>query len=142
MTALLWGIKASLLDYVRRMPDGAITTSDGASQTDGGFLFPSRDDASADLAFCGAVTLRGHSGMMRVVITNPSLVQVGDAWWLEIDDPDDPDIRLLFAAIGQFDGERGTGTALTEDGADLFFGPYAAGTPVDDPRVLGPLISP
>jgi hypothetical protein len=141
MSALVWGIKASLLGYVRGMPDGAVTLSGGAEEVDGGFRFPAADaaghtGADAPLAFRGAVTLTGHGGMLRVTIADPALVDTGDGWVLEIADPDDPGIRLRFATLAGFDGERATGAALTEDGADLFFGPYERGTAVDDPRVV------
>lgn len=133
--ALTWGIKASLLDYVRGMPDGSVELADGASEAAGAFRFPA-DVASGDpLAFRGAVRLTGHGGMMRVTIADPSIVQTADGWALEIADPDDAELRLRFATIARFDGDRATGTALTEDGADLFFGPYAQGTPLDDPRI-------
>ncbi|SFS14843.1 Htaa protein [Agrococcus baldri] len=156
--ALVWGIKASLLSYVRGMSDGSVEASAGAeaaagadaagadasggteagdgTAAEGGFRFRRRDDASAPYAFRGTVVLSGHSGMMRVVIADPALVESGGSWALEIADPDDASIRLRFATIEAFDGRRARGTALTEDGADLFFGPYTAGTPLDDPIVV------
>lgn len=138
--SLRWGIKQSLLRYVRGMPDGAVTVSGGASAvedsaTESGFRFPADETTDAVLAFRGTVTLTGHGGMMRVVLADPALVETGAGWVLEIADPDDPSIRLVFATITDFDGQRATGTALTEDGADLFFGPYERGTVMDDPVV-------
>jgi hypothetical protein len=60
---------------------------------------------------------------------------------VEFADPDAPTRRLHFAdvaAVVAADGaEHGTGTTLAADGADLFFGPYEQGTPLDDPVVLG-----
>lgn len=137
MSALGWGIKASLLDYVRGMPDGTIETSNGAGEGDAGFVFPGLGDD----AFGGTVTLTGHGGMMRVTISDPALVRGGEHWLLTIADPGDPGIRLPFARIAAIDTgsdgvRRATGTVLTGDGADLFFGPYTAGTPLDDPVVL------
>lgn len=137
--SLDWGIKASLLRYVRGMSDGAVTVSGGASEIDsvagGGFRFPSDDTTDALLAFRGTVTLTGHGGMMRVVLADPALVETGTGWVLEIDDPDDPSIRLVFATVADFDGHLASGTALTEDGADFFFGPYERGTALDNPAV-------
>ncbi|GAA3611128.1 hypothetical protein GCM10010968_09370 [Agrococcus terreus] len=125
-----WGIKASLLAYVRRMADGAVSLADGAEDDGaGGVRWPAGD---APLAFRGSVTLTGHGGLLRVTIADPSLVEVDGGWALEVADPDDPGLRLRFATIEAFDGERTSGTALTEDGADLFFGPYERGTPTDD----------
>ena len=131
MSALVWGIKSSLLGYVRGMSDGRVEVADGATEAGDGFRF----EALGPLAFRGAVTLHGHGGMLHLRIADPAIARTADGWVLEIADPDDPDIRLPFATIAAFDGELATGTALTEDGADLFFGPYRAGTPVDDPRV-------
>ncbi|WP_404311552.1 HtaA domain-containing protein [Agrococcus terreus] len=126
-----WGIKASLLAYVRRMPDGAVSFADGAA--DHGERGIRWAPGVAPLAFRGRVTLTGHGGLLRVTIADPSLVEVDGGWALEVADPDDPALRLRFATIEVFDGERASGTALTEDGADLFFGPYERGTPIDDP---------
>ncbi|GEK80161.1 HtaA domain-containing protein [Agrococcus baldri] len=132
MTALLWGVKASLLGYVRGMPDGAVTVTGGAEEVDGGFRFP----AAGSLRFCGSVTLTGHGGMMRVVVADPAIVEAEGGWAIEIADPDDDAARLRFATLTGFDGERTSGAALTEDGADLFFGPYERGTPIDEAVVV------
>lgn len=133
--ALAWGVKASLIGYVRGMADGAVATTGGAVEVDGGFRFPAAGGAHP-LAFRGTVTLTGHHGMLRVAISDPSLVESSTGWVLEIADPDVPGVRLPFATIAAFDGERASGTALTEAGADLFFGPYRQGTPIDDPDVV------
>lgn len=127
-----WGIKASLLDYVRGMGDGSAETTDGAEATDDGLRFP----RAAGLAFRGAVTLTAHGGMMRVTIADPAIVETAAGWAIEIADPHDPSRRMAFATIAAFDGRRASGTALTQDGADLFFGPYQRGTAIDDPVVV------
>lgn len=131
--ALHWGIKASLLDYVRGMADGSVEAAGGAAISESGIRFP----GVADLAFRGTVTLTGHGGMLRVTIAEPALVETAEGWVLEIADTDDPSRRLAFATIAAFDGSRASGTALTQDGADLFFGPYERGTAIDDPVVEG-----
>lgn len=131
MSALVWGVKASLLDYVRGRGAGTVEAADGATAEGDAFRFP----GAADGAFRGSVTLTAHGGMLRVVIAEPALVQSSEGWRLEIADPHEPGARVAFATIAAFDGERASGTALTQDGADLFFGPYVAGTPVDDPRI-------
>ncbi|ERG64725.1 hypothetical protein L332_09730 [Agrococcus pavilionensis RW1] len=131
MTALDWGIKASLLDYVRGRGAGTVEAGGGATAEGDRFRFP----AAGEGAFLGSVTLTAHSGMLRLVIADPAIVRSPEGWLLEIADPHEPGERLAFATIAAFDGERASGTALTQDGADLFFGPYEAGTPLDDPRV-------
>jgi hypothetical protein len=132
MSTLVWGVKASLLRYVRGMADGVVATDGGATESPLGFTFP-----GDGLRFSGSVTLTGHDGMMRIVLTDPALVETAGGWMLEIADPDDPAARLRFAAVGAFDGIEGTGVVLTADGADLFFGPYEAGTELDDLTVRG-----
>ncbi|MCH1882474.1 HtaA domain-containing protein [Agrococcus sp. ARC_14] len=129
--ALVWGIKASLLGYVRGMSDGVVEAAGGAEATEGGFRFP----AIGAGAFRGSVTLTGHHGMMRVVVADPAIVETEEGWAVEIADPDDRAVRLRFATIAAFDGRQASGTALTAEGADLFFGPYTAGTALDDPRI-------
>lgn len=137
MSALEWGIKASLLGYVRAMADGEVIVADGAHVLENGsFSFPE----ISPLRFGGSVTLIGHGGMMRVVIRDPAIDQVGDEIALSIADPDDETVRLAFATVAALEeGDDGSilviGTALTADGADLFFGPYVTGTPLDDATV-------
>ena len=132
--SLLWGIKASLLDYVRGMGDGTVEAAGGATVTDAGIRFPGAGTGA--LAFGGAVTLTAHGGMLHVTIADPAIVETSTGWALEIADPHDPSRRMAFATIAAFDGRRASGTALTQDGADLFFGPYQRGTAIDDPSVV------
>jgi hypothetical protein len=137
MTALLWGIKSSLIDYVRGRGAGTVVAADGATAEGGAFRFPAGSGAGgADGAFLGSVTLTAHSGMFHLVIAEPAIVHAPEGWRLEIADPHEPGARLPFATIAAFDGERATGTVLTQDGADLFFGPYEPGTPIDEPTVV------
>ena len=133
MTALAWAVKDSLLRYVRGMPDGRVELT-GVTEQDGLFLFPATDAGPG--RFTGSITLLGHHGMMRVVIADPQITPTSEGATLSIADPDDPELRLVFARIARFDGRRATGTVLTDDGADLFFGPYGDGTALDDPRVV------
>ena len=134
MTALVWGVKSSLREYVRSMADGRTECLDGAESTAHGFRFPSD---GTELVFRGEVRLIGHGGMMRVVLRDPALERRGQSWVLTITDPDDPEQRLPFAHIAAFEavegGRRATDTSLTEEGADLFFGPYRDGTLLDRP---------
>lgn len=125
MTSLVWGIKGSLLNYVNRMEDGVVELDGVERESNGELVF-----AGSGLRFTGVVRLTGHSGMMRVVLADPALVETPSGWALELGD--DAGERLRFASIATFDGVRGTGLTLTEEGSDLFFGPYEEGTPLDD----------
>lgn len=143
MIGLQWGIKASLIAYVTAMSDGRVEL-DGARSTPRGFVFPAADDAGDGfLRFRGSVTLSGHDGMMHVRFGEPWLVPLtAGGWMLSLaDDGGGPGGRLDFARLARFDADddglaRGRGTALTADGADLFFGPYTEGTPLDDPELV------
>lgn len=130
MSVLRWAVKTSLVGYVRGMSDGAVVVAGGVREADGGFVFPGEGHR-----FSGSVTFTGHGGMMRVSLADPALVDRAGTWVLEIADPDDDGVRLPFATVAAFDGSTGTRVALTADGADLFFGPYEAGTPLEDLRI-------
>ena len=142
MSALVWAVKRSLLDYVRTMDDGEVVV-DGAQSTPDGFVFPSANtgEQAGEHRFSGTVTLLGHGGMMRVVIADPAVVRQGAEWVLTIADPDDPSARVEFARMAGWSADetgslRAHGTVLTESGSDLFFGPYRDGTPLDDPSTI------
>lgn len=140
--SLVWRIKSSLIGYVRGMSDGEVLVDDGVHETQHGFAFPPRGADGDTLRFGGVVTFQAHNGMMHVELSEPSLTPVGDGWRVEFSDPDAPTVRLHFADVASVvtggDGtQHGTGTFLAADGADLFFGPYEQGTPLDDPFVQG-----
>lgn len=136
--ALVWGVKASFVSYVRGAPGGLVLLR-GAREDADGFLFPgvehADDTGGADplLRFDGEVEFRAHDGMLRVVIADPWLDLAERV--LTIRDPDDASARLRFATLPLDVGTRRRGTTLTEEGADLFFGPYSAGTALDEPVV-------
>lgn len=131
MTALLWPIKRSLVAYVQSMSDGRIALDDVVATTEG-FYFPLRGRTHDELLFAGSVTFSGHHGMMRVLIAEPRLFRTTQGWALSITDPDVPSVVLTFGRIAAFDDRHATGITLTQDGADLFFGPYREGTALDD----------
>lgn len=136
---LRWGIKASLIGYINAMSDGSITLARGARRDADAFVFPAMSVSPDRLQFEGAVTLDGHDGMLHLTLADPALERSGAEWVLTIIDPDDPDARLTFAHIATLvnsaTGMCAEGSVLTTDGADLFFGPYTAGTPIDDPVI-------
>lgn len=89
---LIWGVKASLVSYVRGLADGEIAVKAPAelvsrepgSGRDGteGFAFAADPDGSCydfttqtgQLRFRGAVTFSGHFNTMRVELCDPLLV--------------------------------------------------------------------
>lgn len=137
MTELVWAIKSTLVSYVRGMSDGVIIASGGATEDATAFRYPAASGLTdEDLRFDGTVSMRGHGGMMHLTFAAPWLNRETAGWILSISDPDDIDARLAFATVRELVSEgtvrRGSGVALTAQGADLFFGPYRADTPLDD----------
>ena len=131
MSALHWGVKASFLGYIQAMPDGSVTAEQGALLRGATAVFP-RTDAAHPLRFRGALRFVGHGGVLDLRIADPAVEPRGEGGILSIRDPYDPAARLDLATIAALDAVAGTGLALTADGADLFFGPYVEGTPLDD----------
>lgn len=141
MTTLTWPIKTSLLRYVRGMADGAVAVRGGAVEHDGAFHFPGESSSEDEHRFTGTVTMQGHGGMLALDFREPWLRREAHGWSLSIADPDAATGRVRLATLRGLDRHadgtlRGSGTALTADGADLFFGPYENGTPFDDPVVV------
>ncbi|TFC70953.1 hypothetical protein E3O45_15475 [Cryobacterium sp. TMS1-20-1] len=81
LTGMVWGVKASFLGYLLRMPGSRQKTCFGAGELDTGeFYFSLEDDSSFDrltmtglLKFRGLVELRAHGGMLNVQLINPWL---------------------------------------------------------------------
>ena len=136
MSTLVWGIKTSLLAYVRGMGGGEVRT-DGVTKEPSGFAFP--DAGGSGHAFTGSVSLTAHGGIMDVTLADPAIVPDGEQWLLTVADPDDPAARLPLARIAALTPDSGflvaSGTTMTAEGADLFAGPYGPGTPLDDPFI-------
>ncbi len=139
MTALRWAVKRSLIAYVTGMADGELLVRDGAEIDGVDLRFPGTDATSDRLRFRGRAELIGHGGLLHVVLADPELVRGADGWMLRLSDGVE---RLDFARLNLSSPTAGglrtaTDTRLTADGADLFFGPYQDGTPLDDPIVEG-----
>lgn len=146
---LTWGIKASFLSYLMRLPDKKAYVGAGATYTDGRFHFPLASDSDYDIAanvgtlrFAGDVRFVGHFGMLYVMIANPWLEVDGRRGTLTIADPDlHPDVtrrlplvELDLAAPVEAAGHRewtGISTALCSEATPLFSDTYAPGEPFD-----------
>lgn len=129
-------------DYIRGMADGRVTTTQGAVEAaSGGFAFPlreAREDADGvAYAFAGLVRFGGHAGMLDLPIGEVEVGIRDGACRLEIADPDDAGVRVLFATGEAVD--EGESIALTlkleEDGSELFFYRYPAGFDLDPARI-------
>lgn len=138
---LIWPIKTAFVAYVERMRDGDVSVDDGALRLDdGAFFFPlvSRDERR--IAFGGAVSFTGHHGMLVLSIGRPAILGATPRPLLVIADDESADGHLPFAELdgpgpdGPGQPAPGGGAAvprLTDEGAELFFDHYRAGTPLD-----------
>ncbi|MFJ3667381.1 HtaA domain-containing protein [Streptomyces sp. NPDC090106] len=141
---LRWGLKKSFLDYVRRMPDGRGSVSDGAVPVGTGDLFYEHDAERSDAgvwAFRGDVRFSGHFGMLFVRVAHPWLRIDGTNVELSIEDPqareDAPRIPLVTGTLRRLGSQDGTevwgseDVALTAEGVALFNDVYAEGEPFE-----------
>lgn len=82
VTAMRWGIKQSLMNYVEGLPDGKVTVSNPALREGAEFVFPSEaagahfdlESLSGELVFEGKVILSGHWGGLRIELATPRIV--------------------------------------------------------------------
>jgi hypothetical protein len=155
---LVWAIKRSFVQYVRGMPDGHGSVSDGADPVEPDMiLFPVAQTPSSPVgrdadhcwSFRGDVQFRGHGGMLFVRIAAPQLTVRGMRAQLTIEDP--------YARAGaervplvELHLERGPGpegaevwlgsdVRLTQPGAALFNDVYPAGELFEQLSVVLPL---
>ncbi|GAA1948305.1 hypothetical protein GCM10009798_04340 [Nocardioides panacihumi] len=137
---LRWGIKASFLDYVRRMPDGQGSVGDGAVPVGSGELFYEydADGSSPDVwSFRGDVRFSGHYGMLFVRVAHPTIELVGDRAVLTIEDPQArdgaPRVPLVTGTLQRVADQAPTvvwgsdNVTLTAAGVELFNDVYAEG---------------
>lgn len=142
---LQWGVKKSFLDYIRSMPDGAVTALDPAAVLDSTCVFPGEVRDQSRLTFRGGVRFTGHHGLLDLTLKGLSLDRSEAGWHLSIADPYAAGQRVALAVVDSLTlpiandsaadrtaRGRGAGVRLTAEGADLFFGPYSEGTALDD----------
>lgn len=142
MSSLEGPIRRSLLEYIGELDDGEVILSNGAERSAGGLRFPSAGTHEDEfLRFSGSAVVTGYGGALTLPVAEPCIEADGDTFQLTILDPDDPAGRLRPASIprleSQPDGSTlGTGVTLATPGSLLLvFGPYVAGTPLDDLRI-------
>lgn len=144
---LLWGIKASFLTYINRMPDGRGSATDGAQVVETNIVecfFPHDPEASASgeatWAFGGDVRFAGHANMLFVRIAQPRLEPREDHFVLSIAPmyPDDTErIELVRVKLERGDQHPGvdvwhsTEVLLTRAGVEVFNDVYPEGEPFE-----------
>lgn len=121
---LRWGVKTSLMRYVRSLPDGVIETSDGAEIGEADvFRFPfverGRDGV---LRYAGRLHWSGYGGLMDAELSSP-WIALGPEPMLSFDVrlPDMPLERWTIATVDVAEVSpgvwEGTRVRLTADGA-------------------------
>jgi hypothetical protein len=146
---LIWGIKRSFVSYISRLPDGSVAAEDGAAIVDGSFFRFEPDGGTYDplttagnLKFRGQVQLRGHYGMLSVLLADPwiefdngaAVVSIVDVRYWPDRDKRIPLLQLRSAglvAIGAGYSVQETPALLTAEGAEIFNDQYQAGTAMD-----------
>lgn len=158
---LRWAIKRSFIEYVRRMPDGRGTITDGARPLDSDRILFDPDhsvpvpESAAGVdrfwAFRGDVRFKGHCGMLFVRVSAPWLTLRGKVAELSIEDPygapDAVRISLVTLVLEQGpapdDGIEvwyGSDVRLTAAGTELFGDAYQPGEPFEPLTIVAPAV--
>ncbi|WP_338180424.1 HtaA domain-containing protein [Jatrophihabitans sp.] len=145
---LVWAIKRSFVEYVRRMSDGKGWIGDRAVPfSDDRIFFTYDADASRPGAwsFQGDVRFSGHFGMLFVRLANPTVTLVDGRASLTIEESSETaradrlelvTMRLdLMETVGGVEYWYGTDAVLAAGGVELFNNVYAVGEPFE-PLVL------
>lgn len=139
---LLWGLKASFVEYISSLPDGRIDASEGVWQVRNNFAFPVSEQPNmpeTELHFMGSVCFVGHGSMMKLDLVDPHLEEHGEKILLSVADQSatrrplaelsEVDVITIFGIVKTIFEAR-----LTEEGSALFNGQYKAG------QILEPVV--
>lgn len=144
LAGLTWGIKRSFIRYIAMLPDGNYLTDEGACL--GGtsyFTFPTHPaspNADPVTRFTGSLRIRGHGGMLDVLLADPWIEHRDNGMVLSVVDPNrwpGRDQRLVLAHVTPMipdaptPGEKKFTALLADSGTDVFGGQYDPGTPLD-----------
>lgn len=150
ITQLTWAVKESLLSYIGDLEDGELVGSDGASFTGETFAFEVADAPASEagefddttltgtLCFRGTATLRGHDGMLNVVLTDPCVVLDNGAGEIRVAYPGAKDGRQLDIAklTASREGDDIVADAhLTMTGVNVLGPQYLPGTKIAPVRI-------
>lgn len=137
MSALVWGLRASLLRYVSSV-GGTVSRAAPATWADERFVFPfdrpvEDETGRSAFLFSGEVALRAYDGLLDVQIADPVLQLAGDDGVLSastLDRSRHYGLALLkrrssASGVVEFDA------VLHEDAVPLFGGVYERGTALD-----------
>lgn len=138
-------MKRSFLDYVARLPDGRVSTTDGVTHTpDGEFLWAAADRhedvpeaADRSLGFVGDLRYGGHGGLLFVRLADPCVTLRGGVGTVSVADTFDETHQMLVPLVTfdvtRWDQQPGVEimradtVRLTARGATMFNMVYPAG---------------
>jgi hypothetical protein len=137
---LLWPVKSSLGAYVEAM-EGSIEVAGGVLAEEGCFRFPAAEaDGLRPPRFAGMVRFVAHGGELDYRISNPAVVEDGDALLLEVDGWPSGG-RVILARLLDLERDQGSPSnftaspALTREGVAVFGEFYPPSTRLDALRV-------
>ncbi|MFE5837489.1 HtaA domain-containing protein [Arthrobacter sp. NPDC056493] len=145
---LVWGVKASFLNYLAHTGDATTSVIGAAAPTTTGKFYFGPDAAQVvvdpkvdtmTLKFCGEVQFLAHHGVLRVEICDPWVTFSERGSYLSIAIPNTESSRiplasLEFAAPSVMEGVAmwsALPTRLTAEGTAIFDGIYPAGESFD-----------
>lgn len=126
---LEWGLKRSLLEYLRRTPDLEVTMTGGARfDPDAGVCIPVEPHGEGYRAK-GGVVLRAHGGALTVPLVDVRI----EGGALTMPDPaGEPGDRVRFVELEGAGPERRWRTRLAPEADALFLYRYTPGEAFDD----------
>jgi hypothetical protein len=149
---LRWGLKASFLDYIVRMPDGRISAEAGAAWLGRELFFGFDADRSQPgrlLAFRGQVRFTGHFGFLSVRLTDPVVHLDSDRSRLTVAGPVDSGERIDIvsfrierkAILDDRAAYRGIDVQLHPAAVELFNDVYRPGERFEDLTLVLPTVA-
>ncbi|GAA5192246.1 hypothetical protein GCM10023346_13740 [Arthrobacter gyeryongensis] len=144
---LVWGVKASFLNYLAHTGDATTSVIGAAAPTTTGRFYFGPDaaqivDPTAEtmtLKFCGEVQFLAHHGVLRVEICDPWVTFSGSGSYLSIAIPNTQGTRIPLASLEFAPPSVTEGVAmwsalptrLTAEGIAIFDGFYSEGESFD-----------
>lgn len=160
VAGLHWGIKASFVDYVNRMPDGRATVGAGAIPSEGNVVVfepvtPASswdaEDVDRVLRFRGEVRFVGHAGLLFVRLADPWITVRGEQAEMTVLDPSDPEgtsrrplVRFSLRARPTTDDVSiwfSSDVRLASEATELWNDTYQAGEPFEPLAIFWPAAS-
>lgn len=137
MADLRWGVKTSLVEYVRGLRDGAVEFDEGAAWADDAFVFPVEcvfdEGTRVEIHYTGRTAMAGHGGLLWLMVAHPRVELDQSGATITVQDTRDRAARLPLVDLLHL--ERGAGgvlvaeTELRPEATWMFEDRYPPGTP-------------